>query len=99
MHQPNSLETAAEKSQRVQELGVETTWFPRGSSGPFGEETPGEWHEAEAVAYDWLHLKTGHPQLSRLSPRGWCDFHAKRSADDDSCEDNDNDPHQGEENA
>src|ERR1700739_669384 len=33
--------------------------FPRGSSGPFGEETPGEWQTFDEVASDWQHLCLG----------------------------------------
>ncbi|MHB9107474.1 MAG: FkbM family methyltransferase [Armatimonadota bacterium] len=50
--------------------------FPPGSSGPFGEETPGSWHTVEDVAYNWLHLQQGHPDRSSLD-EGWYDFHAK----------------------
>jgi FkbM family methyltransferase len=50
--------------------------FPIGSSGPFGEETPGEWQSLEEVAYSWLHFKMGHRKRGRLNMRGWFDFHA-----------------------
>lgn len=50
---------------------------PRGSSGPFGEETSGEWRTAEEVAYEWLHWKTGHEHRGPLRSPGWFDFHAK----------------------
>ena len=50
--------------------------FPFGSSGPFGEETPGAWEPLEAVAYNWLHFKLGHKRRGTLNPRGWFDFHA-----------------------
>jgi FkbM family methyltransferase len=51
--------------------------YAPGSSGRFGESTPGEWRDFEAVAYDWLHFETGHPKRGTLNPRGWFDFHAK----------------------
>ena len=51
--------------------------YPLGSSGPFGEETPGEWRDFEEVAYDWLHHQFGHHGRGSLNPRGWFDFHAK----------------------
>jgi FkbM family methyltransferase len=50
--------------------------FPMGSSGPFGEETPGAWEPLEAVAYNWLHFKLGKKKRGTLNPRGWFDFHA-----------------------
>lgn len=56
--------------------------FPPGSSGPFGEDTPCEWRSFEAVAYDWLHLKLGHPKRSTLRKPGWFDFHARLAPKD-----------------
>ena len=53
--------------------------FPHGSSGPFGERTPGVWRTADEVAYDWLHLKLGHPHRGPLRRPGWFDFHARLS--------------------
>ncbi len=52
--------------------------FPRGSSGPFAEETCGAWRTFEEIAYDWLHIRRGFPGRSRLTRPGWFDFHAKR---------------------
>lgn len=48
--------------------------FPFGSSGPL--DSPGEWRTLEDVAYDWLHLKTGHKHRGTLNPWAWFDFHA-----------------------
>src|SRR6201997_3768401 len=53
--------------------------FPRGSSGPFGEETPGEWQTFDEVASDWQHLCLGHHNSGTLNPHSWYDFHAKAS--------------------
>ena len=50
--------------------------FPPGSSGPFGDDTPGEWQDLEAVANQWLHFEMGHRWRGSLNPRGWFDFHA-----------------------
>ncbi len=53
--------------------------FPHSSSGPFGEDTVGEWQSVEEVAYEWLHFAMGHPlriQSALFDP--WCDFHATR---------------------
>jgi len=50
--------------------------YPPGSSGPFGEDTPGPWYTVEEVAYNWLHLQQRHPDRSSLD-EGWYDFHAK----------------------
>jgi FkbM family methyltransferase len=51
--------------------------FPRGCSGPFGEETTGSWQTLEEVAYNWLHLHFGHHNRGSLSAASWYDFHAK----------------------
>jgi FkbM family methyltransferase len=51
--------------------------FPRGSSGPFGEDTPGDWLTFEEAAYNWLHLHFGHSDRGTLNPKSWYDFHAK----------------------
>jgi hypothetical protein len=51
--------------------------YAPGSSGPFGEHTPGEWGDLEAVAYNWLHYVTGHRNRGTLNPKSWFDFHAK----------------------
>ena len=50
--------------------------FPLGSSGPFGEETAGDWQSLEEVAYSWLHYELGHRKRGHLNMRGWFDFHA-----------------------
>lgn len=50
--------------------------FPLGSSGPFGEETAGEWQTLEEVAYSWLHHELGHRKRGQINMRGWFDFHA-----------------------
>jgi FkbM family methyltransferase len=42
--------------------------FDGHTSGPFGEESPGEWGTFSEVASAFLHLKEG---------QGWFDFHAK----------------------
>lgn len=51
--------------------------FPRGCSGPFGEDITGSWHTIEETAYNWLHLHFGHDNRGSLSPHSWYDFHAK----------------------
>lgn len=55
---------------------LRTRAFPPGSSGPFGEHTPGEWRDLEALAYEWLHFKTSNHRRGSLNPRSWYDFHA-----------------------
>ena len=52
-------------------------------SGPFGEESPGDWKSFEAVAYDYLHLYFGFPERCEVG-EGWYDFHAKMENDDGS---------------
>jgi hypothetical protein len=53
--------------------------FPRGSSGPFGEQTPGEWQSFEEVASNWLQMRLGHYKSGTLNRYSWFDFHAKGS--------------------
>jgi len=53
--------------------------FAPGSSGPFGEDTFGEWDDLETTAYNWMHYKFGHKQRGTLNMNGWFDFHAKRT--------------------
>jgi Methyltransferase FkbM domain len=52
--------------------------FAPASSGPFGEETLGEWQTLEDVAYNWIHLNKGYSKRGTLNRRSWHDFHAKR---------------------
>lgn len=58
------------------------TWsFAPGSSGPFGEETPGEWMPFENVLHAWLSREVGHPLGYGVPPPGigiWYDLHAVR---------------------
>ncbi len=51
--------------------------FPRGCSGPLGENTPGSWQTIEEVAYNWLHLYFGQSKRGSLNADSWYDFHAK----------------------
>jgi len=51
--------------------------FPRGCSGPIGEDTTGSWQTVEEVAYNWLHLHFGCHYRGSLSATSWYDFHAK----------------------
>jgi FkbM family methyltransferase len=53
--------------------------FPAGSSGPFGEDTVGEWEELETVAYNWLHFRFGQRRRGTLNMTGWYDFHARKA--------------------
>lgn len=49
----------------------EREWvFPFGSSGPFGEEAPGEWIGFDEAAFRWLALQRIYPG------EVWCDVHA-----------------------
>jgi FkbM family methyltransferase len=59
------------------------TWaFAPGSSGPFGDDTPGEWLPFENVLHAWLSQQLGHQLGYRAQPPGidvWYDLHACRS--------------------
>lgn len=55
--------------------------FAPGSSGPFGEATPGEWMSFENVLHAWLSLQIGHELgycVSPLNMGSWYDLHAKK---------------------
>jgi FkbM family methyltransferase len=56
--------------------------FPRGCSGPLGEDTSGSWHTLEETVYDWLHLYFGYKDRGSLSPNSWYDFHAKATREE-----------------
>lgn len=59
------------------------TWaFDPGSSGPFGEETAGEWFSFEEVLHAWLSQEIGHKIGYRVQParsQNWYDLHACRN--------------------
>jgi FkbM family methyltransferase len=49
--------------------------FPFGSSGPFGNETPGPWSQLEEALTDYfVHKHFG--LVDKRFPPGWADFHA-----------------------
>lgn len=53
--------------------------FQPGSSGPFGEEAPGEWKSMDEIADAHLSMR----RVKRILPgqtNNWWDFHAKRTA-------------------
>ena len=58
------------------------TWtFAPGSSGPFGDETPGEWLPFENALHAWLSQQLGHQLGYRVKPPGfeaWYDLHASK---------------------
>jgi FkbM family methyltransferase len=50
-----------------------------GKSGPFGEDTPGEWRDISSVSYEWLHLYFSHRDRCTIvdpSIENWFDLHA-----------------------
>lgn len=74
---PLNLTTQSNKNIETPQTSTKT--IPPGGSGRFGEDTIGPWSSFEEVAYDWLHIKSGHPHRSTLATPGWYDFHARRS--------------------
>lgn len=50
--------------------------FDGHTSGPFGEESPGEWRTLEAVVHQYL-TQVHTPDGQVLSGNSWFDFHAK----------------------
>jgi FkbM family methyltransferase len=57
--------------------------FPRGASGPFGEETPGRWSSAEQIREEiakiWDVDGTAKQQGHDDKTHGWFDLHARHS--------------------
>src|SRR5262249_14106151 len=51
--------------------------FALGSSGPFGEETPGRWRTFDDVAYTWLTYQLGQSRYGQPSLSVWHDVHAR----------------------
>jgi FkbM family methyltransferase len=67
---------------RYKEQTSNSWTFDPGSSGPFGEKTPGEWLSFENVLHAWLSQQLGHQLGYRVHPPGieaWYDLHACRS--------------------
>jgi len=55
------------------------TWrFEMGSSGPFGEDTPGAWMSLDDAAYTWLDYWLNEGRYLPLAGRNWFDIHARR---------------------
>jgi FkbM family methyltransferase len=53
-------------------------YFDGHASGPFGEESPGDWQTFDAVAYEFLHVHFGFFERTTFGQgEGWHDFHAK----------------------
>jgi len=50
--------------------------FPFGSTGPFGEDTDGDWQTAEAAAFAYLARRLGHAAAGQGGPNDWYDLHA-----------------------
>jgi FkbM family methyltransferase len=63
--------------RRVRGKGRDGDWvFPFGSSGPFGEETPGPWRNVEDALALWRHLKNVDEQHGLGGLGDWYDIHA-----------------------
>ncbi len=57
---PTWLRWGRRKMLRLaEELKMYAPHFPRGSSGPFGEDTPGSWKSLEEVTRDWTEVNSG----------------------------------------
>jgi FkbM family methyltransferase len=53
--------------------------FPLGSSGPFGEDTPGPWLPLEDAVYDWLHWHRRVKTRGTMNMYSWYDVHVRRT--------------------
>lgn len=52
--------------------------FQVGSSGPFGEETHGQWQSFEETVHAWLSVQLGYTIAGQLGRGAWHDLHAKK---------------------
>jgi FkbM family methyltransferase len=76
---PTWLRWGHRKSLRLAEvLKLYAPAFPRGSSGPFGDDTPGRWKSIEEVNNDWARMNSR--VRGKLYRFGWFDFHAMRQS-------------------
>ena len=58
--------------------GYDGQWiFPANSSGPFGEQAPGDWQTVEQVVYNWLHRVFEYRNRGTLKEEPWYDIHAR----------------------
>jgi FkbM family methyltransferase len=72
---PTWFRSGIRKALRLaEELRMYVPQYPRGSSGPFGENTPGPWKSLEEVTHEWTQVNSGN--RSSLYGKGWFDFHA-----------------------
>ena len=55
--------------------------FRPGSSGPFGEDTPGRWQTIEEAAYTWTAYSLGQSKYGPPTIDIWHDVHARRGDD------------------
>jgi len=75
MRRKAASESAGANTAPNREVGWQ---FAVGSSGPFGEDAPGEWQPLDSVLYNWLHRRFGHFNRGSLVAEAWYDFHARR---------------------
>ncbi len=52
--------------------------FHSGSSGPFGEESAGEWHDVDAIAAFFVSIQALNRNIASQTMHSWWDFHARR---------------------
>ena len=66
-----------EFDKRVRGAPRDEGWtFPWGSSGAFGDATPGPWHDHAAILDRWRQLRDSEPRHARHGLIDWYDFHA-----------------------
>lgn len=72
----NQAEVTKMRCPNPSKEGLDIDWtFPVGASGPFGEDTPGEWKAADQVLVD-INNYWNNPALDP-NVDGWFDLHAK----------------------
>jgi hypothetical protein len=52
--------------------------FALGSSGPFGEDTPGRWQSCDEAVYTWVTFQLGRSHYGKPNLDIWHDVHATR---------------------
>lgn len=60
-------------------LGRSEGPFPLGSSGPFGEDTPGPWLPLDDAVYEWLHWNRRRTRRGTMNMYSWYDVHVRRT--------------------
>lgn len=65
--------------KRLRGVGKVADWkFAFGSSGPFGEDTPGRWRNIDHALHTWQYLRSIDQRYAANGLGEWFDIHAKK---------------------